>query len=104
MFTPRAGSAGRAYPLHLFFPLPGSVLTAGPPPALASALSPRPIFLDPFAAILLLSELNLAPGTVADATADVRRVLVWAFATTTVAYLIASLVRLPRAGVAVAAR
>ncbi|MEO6060218.1 MAG: hypothetical protein ABIQ05_09670, partial [Candidatus Limnocylindria bacterium] len=32
------------------------------------------------AAILLLSELNLAPGTVADETADTRRLLVWAAA------------------------
>lgn len=55
-----------------------------------------------FAAILLLSELNLAPGTVADPTAEVRRWLVWAFAAITVAYLVASLVRLPRSGLAIA--
>jgi hypothetical protein len=55
-----------------------------------------------FAAILLLSELNLAPGTVADATDEMRRVLVWAFCGATLAYLVASLAKLPRAGLAVA--
>jgi hypothetical protein len=55
-----------------------------------------------FAAILLLSELNLSPGTIADATADARRWLVWAFAALAAAYLLASLLKLPRAGLAVA--
>jgi hypothetical protein len=55
-----------------------------------------------FAAILLASELNLSPGTVADATADARRTLVWAFAALAAAYLAASLLRLPRSGLAVA--
>ena len=54
-----------------------------------------------FAAILLLSELNLAPGTIADATAGTRRLLVWVFVATVAAYLLASLARLPRAGLAV---
>jgi hypothetical protein len=55
------------------------------------------------AAILLLSELNLAPGTWADATADERRTLVWIFAGLTVAYLVASIAKWPRGGLAVAA-
>ncbi|HEX2141809.1 MAG TPA: hypothetical protein VHK28_05960 [Candidatus Limnocylindria bacterium] len=54
-----------------------------------------------FAAILLLSELNLAPGTEADRTADLRRSLVWAFCAATVAYLIASVARSPRSGLAI---
>src|SRR5574338_506941 len=54
-----------------------------------------------FAAILLLSELALTPGTVADQTADLRRLLVWIFAGVTVAYLLASLLRLPRSGLAI---
>jgi hypothetical protein len=56
-----------------------------------------------FAAVLLLSELNLSLGTVADATADARRSLVWAFTGLTVLYLLASLAKLPRSGIAVAA-
>ena len=55
-----------------------------------------------FAAILLASELSLTPGTVADATAGARRVLVWAFVGLSAAYLLASLLRLPRSGLAVA--
>ena len=55
------------------------------------------------AAILLLSELNLAPGTVADETADTRRLLVWAAAGLTLAYLVASVADWPRSGLAVAA-
>jgi hypothetical protein len=54
-----------------------------------------------FAAVLLLSELNLSPGTVADATAGARRALVWAFAGLTAAYLVASILKLPRSGLAV---
>ncbi|HEX6141036.1 MAG TPA: hypothetical protein VF013_11335 [Candidatus Limnocylindria bacterium] len=54
-----------------------------------------------FAAILLLSELALTPGTVADQTAGLRRLLVWIFAGVTVAYLLASLLRLPRSGLAI---
>jgi hypothetical protein len=53
------------------------------------------------AGVLLASELGLAPGTVADGTAELRRTLVWAFVAITVAYLVASLARLPRAGLAV---
>lgn len=55
-----------------------------------------------FAAILLLSELNLAPGTDADRTAALRRWLVVALTVGTGAYLVASLARLPRAGLAIA--
>jgi hypothetical protein len=55
------------------------------------------------AGILLVSELNLAPGTWADDTAGLRRPMVWLFAGLTAAYLVASLVRLPRSGLAIAA-
>jgi hypothetical protein len=55
-----------------------------------------------FAAVLLLSELNLSLGTVADATADARRLLVWVFTALTALYLVASIARLPRSGVAIA--
>jgi hypothetical protein len=54
-----------------------------------------------FAAILLISELNLAPGTEADATADLRRSLVWAFGAAALAYLVASVAKLPRSGLAI---
>ncbi len=53
--------------------------------------------------ILLLSELNLPPGTAVDATADLRRTLVWIFAGLALAYLPASLLQVPRAGLAIAA-
>jgi hypothetical protein len=56
-----------------------------------------------FAAILLLSELNLPSGTVVDATAGERRLLVWVFAVIVAAYLVASIARLPRSGLAIAA-
>ena len=56
-----------------------------------------------FAAVLLLSELNLPPGTVADETADLRRTLVWAFSAVTLAYLVASMLKLPRSGLALLA-
>jgi hypothetical protein len=56
-----------------------------------------------FAAILLLSELNLSPGSVADATAGTRRALVWAFAALALGYLVASMLKLPRSGLAIAA-
>ncbi len=55
------------------------------------------------AGILLLSELNLAPGTVADETAGMRRIVVWIVAGLTVAYLVASVARLPRSLLAIAA-
>lgn len=55
------------------------------------------------AAILLISELNLAPGTEVESTAALRRGLVWAFAALVGAYLIASIARLPRSGIAIAA-
>ncbi|HEX2194032.1 MAG TPA: hypothetical protein VHK63_03615, partial [Candidatus Limnocylindria bacterium] len=56
--------------------------------------------LAPFAGVLLLSELNLVPGTVADATAGARRALVWAFAALAAVYLLASLLKVPRSGLA----
>jgi hypothetical protein len=55
------------------------------------------------AGILLLSEVNLSPGTVADETAGLRRQLVWVVAGLTAAYLVASIARLPRSGLAIAA-
>jgi hypothetical protein len=53
------------------------------------------------AGVLLLSELNLSPGTVADATNELRRWLVIALCVGAAAYLVASIARLPRAGLAV---
>ena len=55
------------------------------------------------AAILLVSELNLVPTQVTDDTAGLRRGLVWAFAALVGAYLVASIARLPRSGLAIAA-
>ena len=55
------------------------------------------------AAILVVSELNLAPGTVADETAGLRRGLVWLTGGLSAAYLVASIARLPRSGLAIAA-
>jgi hypothetical protein len=55
-----------------------------------------------FAGVLVLSELQLTPGTFADETAELRRALVWTFGALVAAYLVASLIRLPRAGLAVA--
>ncbi|HEX5578819.1 MAG TPA: hypothetical protein VFY43_04050 [Candidatus Limnocylindria bacterium] len=55
-----------------------------------------------FAAVLLLSELNLPQGTALAETDAIRRVLVLAFVAATATYLIASLARLPRAGLAIA--
>jgi hypothetical protein len=54
-----------------------------------------------FAAVLLVSELSLTPERLGE-TADLRRALVWAFVASAAAYLLASLARLPRAGIAVA--
>jgi hypothetical protein len=55
------------------------------------------------AGVLLLSELNLAPGTWADATGALRRAMVWVFGGLTAAYLLASLAGMPRGGLAIAA-
>ncbi|HET6379569.1 MAG TPA: hypothetical protein VFH63_00840 [candidate division Zixibacteria bacterium] len=55
-----------------------------------------------FAAILLLSEHNLAPGSEADRTAGLRRPLVWAYAAVCLAYLVASIAKWPRSGLAIA--
>ena len=56
-----------------------------------------------FAAILVWSDLSLALGTVADGTASVRRSLVLLSAGLSGAYLVASVVRWPRSGLAIAA-
>lgn len=58
--------------------------------------------LSVFAVILLLSELNLAPDTLAD-TAGMRRSLVWTFGGLTIGYLVASIAKWPRSGLAIAA-
>jgi hypothetical protein len=55
------------------------------------------------AGILLLSELNLAPGTWADETGALRRGMVWVVGGLTAAYLVASLAGLPRSLLAIAA-
>lgn len=55
------------------------------------------------AAVLLLSELNLVTTPAVDDTADLRRGLVWGCAALTGAYLLASIAKLPRSGLAVAA-
>jgi hypothetical protein len=54
------------------------------------------------ALVWLASEMGLAPVPATDATAGVRRILVWAFAGVTVGYLVASIVRWPRSGLAMA--
>jgi hypothetical protein len=57
-----------------------------------------------FAGILLLSELALpsaAAGVPAGATEELRRLLVFAFAVGCLAYLVASIARLPRSGIAI---
>ncbi|HEX3218541.1 MAG TPA: hypothetical protein VHU77_00700 [Candidatus Limnocylindria bacterium] len=54
-----------------------------------------------FAGILLLSEMNLAAGSAVDSTSAPRRALVVVFAAVSVAYLAASILRLPRSGIAV---
>jgi hypothetical protein len=54
-----------------------------------------------FAAILVASDLALPPGTPASATEELRRPLSIGFAAGTVAYLVASVLRWPRAWLAV---
>jgi hypothetical protein len=54
-----------------------------------------------FAAILLLSELNLPVGTAVEETAGVRRWLVVAFAVASLAYLAASILQRPRSLLAI---
>jgi len=61
------------------------------------------VLLAGLAAILLASELNLSPVSWADDTAGLRRALVWAFSALVAAYLVASLARMPRSGLAIAA-
>ena len=56
-----------------------------------------------FVAVLVASELNLPLGTELDSTAGPRRVLVLTMAGGTLAYLVASVLRLPRGGLALAA-
>ena len=55
-----------------------------------------------FAAILLVSELALPRGLEIASTESLRRPLVFAFTVGSVAYLVASLARLPRSGIAIA--
>ena len=55
------------------------------------------------AAILVASELALPAGVQAGSTSELRRPLVLAFAAGSVAYLVASIVQLPRAGIAIGA-
>ncbi|HEX9609790.1 MAG TPA: hypothetical protein VGA26_03340 [Candidatus Limnocylindria bacterium] len=55
------------------------------------------------AAILVASELALPAGVEAGSTSDLRRPLVLAFAAGSGAYLVASIARLPRAGIAIGA-
>ena len=57
-------------------------------------------FTAALAALLLLSELNLPPGTIADATADARRWLVVGTALLAAAHLLTTALRAPRAGLA----
>jgi len=53
------------------------------------------------ALIWVASEIGLAPVPGTDATAGLRRILVWAFAALAGGYLVASVVRWPRTGLAV---
>lgn len=55
------------------------------------------------AGILLLSEMSLVSTPEVEATATLRRTLVWAFAAMTGAYLLASIIALPRSGLAIVA-
>jgi len=55
-----------------------------------------------FAAILVASDLALPAGVEASGTASVRRPLTLAFAAGSIAYLVASLARWPRSGLAIA--
>jgi hypothetical protein len=85
----------------------GTLLVVGVTELLGGTTSGYRLFmawlLAAFAAVLLLSELNLSAGTALDAsTAGTRRVLVLAFVAVTAAYLIASMARLPRSGLAIA--
>jgi hypothetical protein len=54
-----------------------------------------------FAAILVVSELALPAGATPSATEELRRPLALAFAAGCVAYLVASIARWPRAGIAI---
>jgi hypothetical protein len=84
----------------------GTLLVVGVTELLGGTTSGYRLFmawlLAAFAAVLLLSELSLSEGTALDGTTGTRRVLVLAFVAVTAAYLIASMARLPRAGLAIA--
>jgi hypothetical protein len=54
-----------------------------------------------FAAILVASDLALPLGVEAAATAEIRRPLTFAFAAGSIAYLVASIARWPRSGLAI---
>jgi hypothetical protein len=55
------------------------------------------------AGVLLVSELNLVTTPAVDATAELRRTLVWASVALTGAYLVASIAKWPRSGLALVA-
>ncbi len=84
----------------------GTLLVVGVTELLGGTTSGYRLFmawlLAAFAAVLLLSELNLSAGTAIDATAGTRRVLVLAYVALTAAYLVASMARWPRSGLAIA--
>jgi hypothetical protein len=84
----------------------GSLLVVGLTELLGGTTSGYRLFMAwlllAFAAVLLASELSLAHNPAVDGTADLRRVLVIGFAIASAAYLVASILRLPRSLLAVA--
>ncbi|HEX5039283.1 MAG TPA: hypothetical protein VFW95_04035 [Candidatus Limnocylindria bacterium] len=54
-----------------------------------------------FAAVLVVSELNLPAGVEASGTSELRRPLTFGFVAGTLVYLVASLARWPRSGIAI---
>jgi hypothetical protein len=85
----------------------GSILVVGLTELLGGTTRGYRLFmaclLAAFAAVLLLSEMNLPAGTVADRTAGVRRALVLAFTALVVIHLALSLARRSRGWMAVVA-
>jgi hypothetical protein len=85
----------------------GSLLVVGLTEALGGTTRGYRLFMAGFAAvcvaILVLSELNLPGDVPAAATEAVRRPLVLAFAALTLLYVVASVARWPRSGLAVVA-
>ncbi len=84
----------------------GSLLVVGITERLGGTTRGYRLFMAGFAVacalILLVSELNLPGDVPAARTADLRRPLVLAFTAGTLAYLLASLARLPRSALAMA--